>query len=144
MFAYLYVELARLQIDIVGESQLVGFPSQYPSVSMMDWSTNQPDARYWVLKLIKDNFHPGDKMVETHLSVPNQADVEAQAFVTPAGRKLLLINKRNTATDVPLPNASAATALTVDLRSGEGPARSVRLANGKITLQPFAVTVVSW
>ena len=55
----------RLQIDILGESQLIGYPTQYPSVSMMDWTKNQPNARYWVLKLIKDSFHPGDKLVET-------------------------------------------------------------------------------
>jgi hypothetical protein len=144
MYAYLFVELARLQIDVVGESQLVGFPTQFPSVSMMDWTTNQPNARFWALKLIKDSFHPGDKMVETDLGVPNAADLEAQAFITPAGHKLLLVNKRNLATDVPLPDAGKATAVTVDSQSGEGPARSVSPVNGKITLQPFAVTVVSW
>ena len=144
MYAYLYVELARLQIDVVGESQLVGFPTQYPSVSMMDWTTNQPNARFWVLKLLRDTFHPGDKMVETDLTVPNATDLEAQAFITPAGHKLLLVNKRNLVTDVPLPDSGSATALTVDLQSGEGPARRVFPSNGKITLQPFAVTVVSW
>ncbi len=144
MYAYLYVELARMQIDVVGEAQLVGFPTQYPTVSMMDWTTNQPNARFWVLMLLKDTFHPGDKMVETDLSVPNAIDLEAQAFITSAGHKLLLVNKRNLATDVPLPDAERATALTVDLQSGEGPARSVTPSDGKITLQPFAVTVVSW
>jgi hypothetical protein len=144
MYAYLFVELARLQIDVVGESQLVGFPSQVPSVSMMDWTTNQPNARFWVLKLLEDSFHPGDKMVETDLSIPNAADLEAQAFITPAGHKLLLVNKRDLATDVIVPDAENAAAVTVDLQSGEGPARSVRPAGGIITLQPFAVTVVSW
>jgi len=143
LYAYLYLQLARLQIDIVGESQLVGYPSQFPSVSMMDWTTNQPTARFWVLKLIKDSFHPGDSMVETALAVSN-ADVETQAFVTTAGHKLLLINKTGTAMDVPLPDADTASALTVDLQSGEGPARSVSPSGGQITLQPFAVTVVSW
>ncbi|HMD86480.1 MAG TPA: glycosyl hydrolase family 39 [Terriglobia bacterium] len=143
LYAYLYLQLARLQIDVVGESQLVGFPSQFPSVSMMDWTTNQPNARFWVLKLIKDSFHPGDTMVETDLGVPN-ADLEAQAFITPAGHKLLLVNKTGLATDVPLPDADTASALTVDSQSAEGPARSVSPAGGKITLQPFAVTVVSW
>ncbi len=144
MYAYIYVELARMQIDVVGQSQLVGFPTQYPSVSMMDWTTNKPNARFWVLKLLKDTFHPGDKMVETDLTVPNAIDLEAQAFITSAGHKLLLVNKRNLATDVPLPDAERATALTVDLQSGESPARSVTPSDGKITLQPFAVTVVSW
>jgi hypothetical protein len=144
LYAYIYLNLARKQIDVVGESQLVGFPSQFPSVSMMDWTTNQPNARYWVLKLIKDSFHPGDTLVETDLTVPNAIDLAAQAFVTPTGRKLLLVNKRNLAIDVPLPDAGKATALTVDAQSGEGPARNIAPSGSKITLQPFAVTVVSW
>jgi hypothetical protein len=143
LYAYLYLQLARLRIDVVGESQLVGFPSQYPSVSMVDWTTNQPNARFWVLKLIKDSFHPGDMMVETDLGVPTVA-LDAQAFITPAGHKLLLVNKSDLAVEVPLPDAGTASALTVDLQSGEGPARSVSPVGGKITLEPFAVTVVSW
>ncbi|HLY40036.1 MAG TPA: hypothetical protein VKR52_02435 [Terracidiphilus sp.] len=144
VFAYMYLKLARLQIDVVGQSQLVGFPTQYPTVSMMDWTTNQPNARFWVLKLLKDSFQPGDSMVETDVAVPTASAIEAQAFVTPTGRELLLINKRNQAIDVALPSAGNASALTVDAQSGEGPARSVTPEDGKLTLQPFAVTVVSW
>jgi hypothetical protein len=144
LYAYLYMQLARLQIDVIGESQLVGYPTQYPSVSMMDWTNNKPNARFWVLKLIKDNFHAGDTLVQTELAGMTAADLEAQAFITPAGHKLLLANKRDRAIEVPLPNADKATALTVDVETGDGPARSVSPANGKIKLEPFAVTVVSW
>jgi hypothetical protein len=143
LYAYLYMQLSRLQIDVIGESQLVGYPTQFPSVSMMDWQNNKPNARYWVLKLIKDNFHAGDTLVETKLDGANSGDVEAQAFITPAGHKLLLANKRDTAIDVPLPDG-ATSALTVDGQTGDGPARSVQPADGKIHLEPFAVTVVSW
>ncbi len=144
LYAYLYIELARLQIDIVGESQLVGYPTQYPSVSMMNWENNKPNARYWVLKLIKDSFHPGDSLVNTSLRGVAAADVAAQAFITPAGHKLLLANKRDHAVEVELPDAAKATALTVDVQTGDGPARSVKPADGKIRLEAFAVTVVSW
>lgn len=34
--------------------------------------------------------------------------------------------------------------LTVDLGTGEGSARSAKPADGKITLEPFAVTAVKW
>ena len=61
LYGYLYINLAKLGVDVIGESQLVGYPSQYPSVSMIDWVNGKPNARYWVLKLIRDNFHPGDK-----------------------------------------------------------------------------------
>jgi len=141
LYAYLYIELSRMQIDIVGMSQLVGYPTQFPSVSMMDWTKNKPNARYWVLKLIKDSFHPGDKLVETSIG---SGDVAAQAFVTPAGHKLLLANKRDRAVEIALPDAAQANALTVDAETGDGPARSVKPADGMIKLEPFAVTVVSW
>jgi hypothetical protein len=141
LYAYLFIELSRLQIDIIGESQLVGYPTQFPSVSMMNWTNNKPNPRFWVLKLIKDSFHSGDTLVDTSLESP---DVEAQAFLTPAGHKLLLANKRDRVVEVELPNAEKASALTVDESTGDGPARNVKPAEGKIKLDPFAVTVVSW
>lgn len=141
LYADLFIDLSRLQIDIAGESQLIGYPTQYPSVSMMDWTNNQPNARFWVLKLIKDSFQPGDKLVETSQDL---RDVAAQAFVTAAGNRLLLVNKRNREFAIPLPDADKASAVTVDEKSGDGPARSVTIAGGTVTLEPFAVTVVSW
>ena len=145
LYAYLYIELSRLQIDVIGESQLIGYPTQFPSVSMMDWTNNKPNARFWVLKLIKDSFHPGDQLVETKLGGRHGGgDIAAQAFVTQTGRKLLLANKRSQATEVLLPDADHATALTVDEQTGDGPARSVKVDHGAIHLEPFAVTVVSW
>jgi hypothetical protein len=144
MYAYLFVQLAQLQIDIVGESQLVGYPTQFPSVSMMNWETNKPNARFWVLKLIKVSFHPGDSLVETTLQGDESANLVAQAFVTSSGHKLLLANKRNHTVEVSLPDPATATALKVDLSTGDGPARQVKPVDGKIKLEPFAVTVVSW
>jgi hypothetical protein len=141
LYADLFIELSRMQIDVIGESQLVGYPTQFPSVSMMDWVTNQPNARFWALKLIKDNFHPGDKLVETSVK---SHDLAAQAFITTSGHKLLLVNKRNREAEVALGAAANAAAVAVDAQSGEGPARSVSLAGGKITLEPFAVAVVRW
>ena len=92
LYAYVYLETMRLGIDIVGESQLVGYPTQFPSVSLIDCSTGRANARYSVLKLIHDHFGPGDKLVRTRLG---SQGVDAQAFVTAKGRALLLINKRN-------------------------------------------------
>ena len=141
LYADLFVELSRMQIDILGESQLIGYPTQYPSVSMMDWTNNQPNARFQVLKLIKDNFHAGDKLVDTSAA---SHDVSAQAFVTSTGRKLLIVNKRNRAVDISLPDAATAHVVTVDEQSGDSTARILPVANGAIKIQPFAVTVVSW
>jgi hypothetical protein len=93
LFAYLYAELAKRGVEIAGQSQLDGYPTQYPSVSMVDWTTGRPNARLWVLKLLHDNFGPGGKMLDTHLGSPY---VYAQAFLTPQGqRRLLLLSKRD-------------------------------------------------
>ena len=143
MYAYLYVQTAKMGIDIIGESQLVGYPTQFPSVSMMDWDTNKPNARYWVLKELKDNFGPGDKLVATTLPGNIGSDVAGQAFITAKGKKLLLINKHDRAVEVPLP-AGATGATAVDVKSGEAAARTVTISGDKITLDPFAVSVVSW
>ena len=142
LYADLFIELSRLQIDVVGESQLVGYPTQFPSVSMMDWTSNLPNARFWVLKLIKHSFHPGDKLVETKL---NSKDLSAQAFITSGGgRKLLLVNKRNREQLIAVPDSEKSKALVVDPDSANSPARSIELGNGAINLRPFAVAVISW
>ena len=65
MYAYMFLELTKIGINAAGESQLVGYPSQFPDVSMMNWENGKPNARFWVLKLLKNNFGPGDKLVST-------------------------------------------------------------------------------
>ena len=141
LYAYLFIQLSQMKINIVGMSQLVGYPTQFPSVSMMDWTEDKPNARYWVLKLIKDSFHPGDKLVQTEIDSRN---IAAQAFATASGRKLLLANERDRTLEIALPDAAQAGAQVVDQTTGDGPARSVSLAHGSIELGPFAVAVVSW
>ena len=140
LYAYLYIELSRLQIDVIGESQLIGYPTQFPSVSMMNWENNKPNARFWVLKLLKDNFHPGDTLVETDVS---SKTLRRRHTSLPAG-EALVANKRNRILEISLPDAGKASALAVDLSTGDGPARSITPVNGSITLEPFAVVVVSW
>jgi len=139
LFAYVYAGLAAQGIDIVGESQLVGYPGQFPSVTMIDWKNGRPNARYWVLKLLVDHFHPGDRLVATSV---NGGDVYAQGFMTPAGRTLLLVNRRNRAVEVTLP-AAGAVAQVVDEATGENPPRESHPAERALQLAPFAVAVVS-
>ena len=143
LYAYLYIELSKLRIDIIGESQLVGYPSQFPSVSMMDWNSGKPNARYWVLKLIKDNFHTGDKLMETKFSRYSEAD--GQAFVTEAGRKLLLLNRRDRSVEVTLPGgATPHTVAMVDGNTGNNAPRVTQEGSDVLKLNPFSVAVVSW
>ena len=79
---------------MIGESQLVGFPSQYPDVTMINYKNNKPNARFWVLKLIKDNMEAGDKLVQTGVDGDYWGGLLAQGFITSSGKKVLIINKK--------------------------------------------------
>jgi hypothetical protein len=100
----------------------------------------------WVLKLLKDNFGPGDTLVNSWLtgSEPNAGDaITAQAFVTAKGKKLLLINKRNKSVRLALPALfKDARVSVVDPSTGDEKPREYA-ANGLIVeLKPFAVATI--
>jgi len=136
----LYAQLANLGIEVAGESQLVGYPTQFPSVSMVDWNTGRANARSWALKLLRDNFGPGDKLVETQVGLPA---VYAQGFVTRDGkRKILLINKRSRPAVVSIPSATGAQVDFVDQTTGLNPPGTVKLPGEELGLDGFAVAVV--
>jgi hypothetical protein len=139
-YAYVYAGLARQGIDVTGESQMVGFPTQFPSVSMMDWNTGQPNTRYWALELIHDNFGPGDKLVDT----TGSQYVFCQGFITQDGsRKLLLINKRDRDFDVSIPGGNGAAVAYIDQTTGFQPAASSHLNGDQLILRGLAVAVVT-
>jgi hypothetical protein len=141
VYGTLYGELARFGIDVAGLSQMVGYPSQFPGVSLVDWNTGQPNARYWVLKLLHDNFGPGDKLVETDLDVPY---VYAQAFATRQGqRRLLLVNKRDRPFEVSTPGSQGSEVTYVDQSTGFQPPASAHLNENKLTLNGLEVAVVN-
>lgn len=140
MYAYLYARLAALGVQVAGESQLVGYPSQFPSVTMVDWRTGKPNARYWILKLLHDHLGPGDRLVST---LGGGSAIFAQAVITPAGaRELLLVNKRDRNIEVALPGAKGATVESVN-RAYQPPA-AAQVPGNTLALAPFQVSVVSW
>jgi hypothetical protein len=140
MFAYVFLELTKLGIDVAGESQLVGYPSQFPDVSMVNWENGTPNARYWVLKLLKENFGPGDKLVRTSINSP---EIIAQAFITTRGKKLVLINQRKKEVTIKLPpGVKGGKATFVDVSTLNGSVL-IQVANDTITLRPFAVGVIT-
>ena len=63
-------------LEILGQSQLVGYPElpeynlapQYPSVALLNWTNGFGNARYWTLKVLIENFKPGDKILQTTIS----------------------------------------------------------------------------
>lgn len=140
MYAYIYLELTKIGIDYAGESQLVGYPTQFPSVSMMDWTNGKPNARYWVLRLLKENFGPGDKLVATG---GNAGGATAQGFITPAGKKLLLINPTDKEITMAVPDGASGLS-TVDPSTGENPPVTSAIRNTQVTLKAYSVSVVTF
>jgi len=141
MYAYIFAELSRIGVDVAGESQLVGYPTQFPSVSMVDWETGKPNARYWVLKLLHDNFGPGDRLVEAEST---NAYVHVMGVLTSSGkRRVLLINKRNRQIELSIPGAANGQEEFVDVATGFQPPSSANLSSDKIALGGFAVAAVT-
>ncbi len=140
MYAYVFGHLASLGIDIAGESQLVGYPTQFPSVSMVDWNTGAANPRFRVLELLKNSFSAGDRLVATNCDT---SAVYALGFVSANGEhKLLLVNKRNHETLLTLPQMGKRVRF-VDLSTGSLPAASHSLTDDKYTLGAFGVAIVT-
>lgn len=147
MYAYIFLELTKIGVDVAGESQLVGYPTQFPDVSMMNWENGKPNARYWVLKLLKSHFGPGDKLVSTSwhpASTSGQpSSVASQAIMTKNGKKILLINKLNKYAQIQLPaGAKGALVSSVDVSTSDNSPYQMRLQENRTTLKPFSVTVI--
>jgi hypothetical protein len=137
--AYCYENIAKLGVNVVSMTQMVGYPNNSPSVAMLNWETGHPNARYWILKLLRDNFGPGDVLTNTTV---NSSHVAAQSFGTSEGKKLLLINKSNATAQVTLPAGCSTTFTVVDEATSENPPRVETISNGVVTLAPFAVGIV--
>ena len=142
-WAYLFIASQRLGLPLFSMSQMIGYPTQCPSISMFDKDTARPNAHYWTLKLIHDHFTPGDHLVPTTVS---SSDVEAQGSLTKAGRALLLVNTSNHPVSLHLggePSQGNWTADVVDEATGEHAPRHDTLPGAEITLAPFAVAALT-
>jgi hypothetical protein len=144
MYAYIFGELTKIGIDVAGESQLVGFPTQFPSVSLVDWNDGKPNARYWVLKLLHGNFAAGDKLVEIEPATPNNPYVYSIAFVTgDLKKRVLLVNKRNRGFEVSITGASGGQLDYVDQTTGFQPPATEKLTAETVKLGGYSVAVVT-
>jgi hypothetical protein len=145
MYAYIFAELTRIGVDVAGESQLVGYPTQYPSVSMVDWHTGKPNPRVWVLRLLRENFGPGDKIVDTEPFDSALAPyLYSLAVVKPDGkRRVLLINKRDRPFSISVPGATGGQEDYVDQNTAYDPPASAKLASDTVTLNGLSVAVVT-
>jgi hypothetical protein len=109
---------------------------------MLDWDTGQPNARFWVLKLLHEHFAPGDKLVETTAPSPT---IYAQGFITPEGKhKVLILNKRDEPYTLKLPGAAEAEFEYVDQTTGQEPPATIHSTGEQLTLKGFAVVVATF
>lgn len=123
--------------------------------ALIDTSGQQLADYYQALKMIADNFGPGDAVLQTDLIGPagylmagaleSAADLAAQSYRKPDGkRKILLINKRNKTITATLPEtASSAQLQTVDATTGGNPPRVSTVRNASMELSPFSISVVT-
>jgi Glycosyl hydrolases family 39 len=141
MYAYVFGELAKIGIDAAGESQLVGYPTQFPSVSMVDWNDGKPNARFWVLKLLHDSFGPGDKIVGSEDTPPN---LYSLAFLKQnAEKRVLIVNKRDRTASVSISGASGGQIQFVDPSTGFGPPATAKLTSDELKIGGFSVSLVT-
>lgn len=139
IYAYVFANLALKGIDIVGESQLVGYPTQYPSVSMVDWTTGLPNARYRVLQLFLEEVQPGCGLVPV-AGAPDSCYL--LGLSRKSTRKILVVNKTNSDVTVPIPGARNARARIVDQISAGGPIRTEKLADDEFVIGGYGVAVL--
>jgi len=141
LYAYLYGELSAMGIQGVGVSDLGHSLELGLTTTSFDSTTGQPNARYWILKLLHERLGPGDKVVQTGVSVPY---VYAQGFIgTDGQRKVLLVNRRNRPFAISLAGAAGATFESVDQVSNSKAPATARLTGDTFNLPGFAVGVVS-
>jgi hypothetical protein len=107
---------------------------------MVNWNTGAPNARFRVLELLKNSFHPGDKLSEVKTGTPY---VYGLGFTDKNGtHKLLLVNKRDREFTLTLP-AGLTEMEYVDQTTKENPAAKQHLKGASLKLRGLAVAVVS-
>ena len=94
-----------------------------------------------MLKLLHDNFAPGDKLVESSIDSPY---VYALGVITRSGQhKVLLVNKRDRSFVLTIPGAASGHMDVVDQQTGFQPPAGRELASDEVTLGGLAVAVVT-
>ncbi|CAM4854706.1 unnamed protein product [Rotaria socialis] len=152
LYAYAWARISRQGIDVVGHSQLVGYPElpdlqlqpQFPSVALLNWTTGEGTAKYWTTKLLIETVDiDNDQAVVTETTDLQGQNIFSQAFIGKNSRRwVLIINKRYANIDVFLPGCTGGRMQIINEASGFGPPTEVTLELSKITLSPFAVAVV--
>jgi hypothetical protein len=138
VFAYTYLGLVRQGVDLVGSAELIDYPGQYAGVSLLDWKTGKPFARYYVTRELIRDVRTGDRLCPTDVTGET---VAAQGFVSDRGRVIVLVNRLHSRQQVTIPTERGMHALAVaDARTAP---RSTRFSGATITLAPDAVVFMT-
>ena len=158
LFAYGFSTLAALDYMVVGADQLIGgpWPDNEAGVSMLDWHTGTPNAKYWIVNLLATTVGGKDlkTLTKATVSAPTQATdaaamLHAMPYILDATKEkgVLLINKKARPLAVQLQGLSANCSATIVEVSGAEPAcnppvqRSVQ-SGGTLELGPLAVAII--
>ena len=141
------VRLPVWRADAPGRSMWRGSRSSWairPSSRACRWWTGtngKPNPRYWVLKLLKDNFGPGDKLVETKVTSLSSTLWASRAATANGGCSS---STSATATSRSWSRGRAGARQDyVDLTTKFDPPSSAKVEGEKITLRGLAVVVVT-
>jgi hypothetical protein len=146
------VSLSYIDYYYFSEISLAGFPElpdlqlepQFPSVALLNWTTGEGSAKYWVTKLLIETVDvKNDQAVVTETNDVNGTNVFSQAFVGKHGRRwVLIINKRYANVDVSLAGCTGGRMLIINEASGFGPAIEIKLKSNIITMTPYAIAII--
>ncbi len=133
-------------IGLIGYPELPGLQLQpnFPSVTMLNWTTGEGTAKYWTSKLLIETADiDNDQAVVTQTTDVGGMNVFSQAFVGKNGRRwVLIVNKRFANVDVSLSGSAGGRMQIINEASGFGPATEVTLTSNTITMTPFAIAVI--
>ena len=111
---------------------------------MLNWTTGEGTAKYWVTKLLIETADiDNDQAVITKTNDINEEYIFSQAFIGKNNRRwVLIVNKRYANIDIVLPQSIGGIMKTIDEQSGFGPAVETTLTSNNITLNPFSVSII--
>ncbi len=104
-------------------SQMVGYPTQYPSVSMVIWNNGGGNSRYFVLRMLIEHFglKNGARSVDL-VDTTSTGLTFGQGFViNENGRetlKILVVNKSATQQSFTIDGVKGQTMMYVDIGTG--------------------------
>ena len=162
-YAYTVAKLASSGIQVIGESQLIGVPGQFPHVTMVNWETGAPNARFYVLKLLKDHLRRGDQIRDLRSSdsriyarsftrmhdCGERDEIVASVLDCPLlqeGRmesNIIVVNKSRQSVTVRIPGIADGTLEYLDSASPESPPVRGSLDDDTINLKPYEVAIVT-